>query len=581
MRYLKRFIIKGFLLILDILIALSCLIVFYILMTGGGEFYAGDMYIRFYSSRNVLILLIILLPLRFYAGDQTPFFLIKKLHPQQLSQKLLNFWTDFYQKLESLKKEDVIRFLAAIVFISTVIKILNSWFYYGFFSGDDVEVFEMTFAQLFDWKWEAWNLRSAFYPMLFIYPVQALLKGTGVTDPAVFVFAGRLIVIVFSILNIFLVYKIVSRLFENPAPGLLAAFILAFSQLHISFAASVLPRTVSSSFILCSLYLLILKPKSSLFASLAGVAIGIGAVIRFSEAIFIFPCLIYLIMEKRIRHAVLVSLTSSMTGIALLGISDYYYWGSPFFSLKNIIDYTLVKKLSSRSYQSPLYYIIHIGEWSNGLMIVLTILASRYKKHIITIWALIPLLILSIFPHKESRYLVPVIPFFAAMAGIGLWYWVKQTAENLRLQLPKRQMQALLLSFVFMGSLLFEIDGFRFRRSEAGVDVAKYLSKQKNIQSAAFEQIWRGGGKIYLHKIPHVLDISPDSIGDTRYLMKIINTPGLKIVVLKENDVKKYHYDTLLIKEGFEEFHVRQKGRDRYRLFKKRVAPAPHSRSAR
>jgi hypothetical protein len=100
MRYLKRFIIKGFLLILDILIALSCLIVLYILMTGGGEFYAGDMYIRFYSSRNVLILLIILLPLRFYAGDQTPFFLIKKLHPQQLSQKLLNFWTDFYQKLE-------------------------------------------------------------------------------------------------------------------------------------------------------------------------------------------------------------------------------------------------------------------------------------------------------------------------------------------------------------------------------------------------------------------------------------------------------------------------------------------------
>jgi hypothetical protein len=270
-----------------------------------------------------------------------------------------------------------------------------------------------------------------------------------------------------------------------------------------------------------------------------------------------------------------------MTGMVLLGISDYFYWGSPFFSLKNIIDYTLVKKLSSRGYQSPLYYIIHIGEWSNGLMMVFAILAFRIKKHIITIWALIPLLILSIFPHKESRYLVPVIPFFAAMAGIGLWYWVKKTAENPLLKLSRRQMQALLLSFVFIGSLLFEIDGFRFRRSEAGVDVAKYLSKQKNIQSVAFEQIWRGGGKIYLYKIPHVLDISPDSIGDTRYLMTIINTPGLQIVVLKENDVKKYHYDDLLIKKGFEEFHVRQKGRDRYRLFKKRVAPAPPSRSAR
>jgi hypothetical protein len=226
--------------------------VFYILLTGG-EFYAGDTYIRFYSARNVLILLIILLPLRFFAGGRIPFFLIKKLDSRQLPQKLLTSRTSFYRRLESLKKEDVIKLLAAMVFISTLVKILDAWFYYGFFSGDDVEVFEMTFAHLFDWKWQAWNLRSAFYPMVFIYPVQAVLKGIGVTAPAAFVFAGRLVVIAFSILNILLVYKIVSRSFENPAPGLFAAFILAFSQLHITFAASVLPRTVSSAFILCSL----------------------------------------------------------------------------------------------------------------------------------------------------------------------------------------------------------------------------------------------------------------------------------------------------------------------------------------
>jgi len=569
MAYFKRFFIDLLLLILDILISLSCLIVFYILLTGGGEFYAGDMHIRFYSSRNVLILLIILLPLRFYVGGQTPFFLIKQLQPRQLSQKLFDSWTYFYRRLESLKKDDVIKFLATVILLSTVVKILDAWFYYGFFSGDDVEIFEMTYAHLFDWKWEAWNLRSAFYPMAFIYPVQALLKGTGVTDPAVFVFAGRLTVTAFSILNILLVYKIVSRLFDNLAPGLLAAFIFAFSHLHITFAASVLPRTVSSSFILFSLYLLILKPKSSLFAALAGVFIGIGAVIRFSEAIFIIPCLVYLIMEKRIRHAVWVSLASLMTGMVLLGISDYYYWGSPFFSLKNIIDYTLVNKFSSRGYQSPLYYITHIMEWTNVLMVVLVVKAFRGKKSTITIWTLIPLLLLSLFPHKESRYLVPIIPFFAAMAGIGLWYWLKQITENLMLELPKRQLQALLLSFVFMGSLLFELDGFRFRRSEAGVDVAKYLITQKDIHSVAFEQIWRGGGKIYLHKIPNVFDISPDFIGDTQYLMKIIDTPGLQIVALKEIDIRKYHYDEVLINKGFKEFHVRQNGKDQYRLFKK------------
>jgi hypothetical protein len=162
-----------------------------------------------------------------------------------------------------------------------------------------------------------------------------------------------------------------------------------------------------------------------------------------------------------------------------------------------------------------------------------------------------------------------VIPFFAALAGIGIWYWLKETAGDQSLKLPKRKFNALLLSFVFIGSLLFEVDGFRFRRSEAGVDVAEYLTAQKNIQSAAFEQIWRAGGKIYLHNIQQVLDISPDSIGDPQYLIKIIDTPGLQIVALKENDVSKYNYDDLLLKKGFEEFHIRQKGRDKYRLFKK------------
>jgi hypothetical protein len=569
MSYFKRFFIQPLFFILDLSIALFCLIVSYILLTGGGEFYVGDTYIRFYSARNVLILLFILLPIRFIAGRQTPFFLIKKLDFTQLPQKLLASWTTFYRRVESLKKEDAIKFLAVVVFVSTVIKILNAWLYYGFFSGDDVEVFEMVLAHLYDWKWQAWNLRSAFYPMVFIAPVLAVLKAFGVTSPGIFVFAGRMVVIVFSVLNILLVYKIISRLFERHAPGLLAAFLLAFSQLHISFAASVLPRTVASAFILGAFYLLIRKPQSSGFASLAGIALGIGAVIRFSEAIFIVPCLVYLIMEKRFRHALWVSLASLVTGMALLGISDYYYWGSPLFSLKNIIDYTLVKKLSSRGYQSPLYYITHIGEWSNALMAVLAVLALRWKKHSLTVWALSPLLMLSLFPHKESRYLVPVIPFFAAMAGTGVWYWLKEAAGNPSLLPPKKQAIALMLSFVFIGSFLFEADRFRFRRSEAGVDVAKFLITQKNIQSVAVEQVWRAGGKIYLHKIPRVLDISPDSIGDPQYFKKIIDTPGLQIVAIKENDLKKYYYDDVLLKKGFEEFHIRQKGRDKYRLFKK------------
>ena len=78
-----------------------------------------------------------------------------------------------------------------LIVVITVVKLANAALYPGFFSGDDVEIHEMTFARLFGWNWTAWDLRNAFYPMVFIYPIQALLAGMGIDDTATLVFAGR------------------------------------------------------------------------------------------------------------------------------------------------------------------------------------------------------------------------------------------------------------------------------------------------------------------------------------------------------------------------------------------------------
>lgn len=63
-------------------------------------------------------------------------------------------------------------FVTAVGVFSLAARLLNASSSYGFFSGDDVEIHEMTFAALFHLDWPIWELRSPFYPMLFIYPVQ-------------------------------------------------------------------------------------------------------------------------------------------------------------------------------------------------------------------------------------------------------------------------------------------------------------------------------------------------------------------------------------------------------------------------
>ncbi len=57
-----------------------------------------------------------------------------------------------------------------------MVKAIYAWWYYGFYTGDDVEIHEMVFAAIFGWDWQAWDIRSAFYPMVFIYPAVAAVR---------------------------------------------------------------------------------------------------------------------------------------------------------------------------------------------------------------------------------------------------------------------------------------------------------------------------------------------------------------------------------------------------------------------
>jgi hypothetical protein len=80
----------------------------------------------------------------------------------------------------------------------------------------------MTFARLFALDWSAWDLRSSFYPMTFIYPAQALLVRAGITDTPTLVLAGRVVVALVSSIAIWLVYRVGTEL-ESPGTGVIAA----------------------------------------------------------------------------------------------------------------------------------------------------------------------------------------------------------------------------------------------------------------------------------------------------------------------------------------------------------------------
>ncbi|MGE5340019.1 MAG: glycosyltransferase family 39 protein [Candidatus Omnitrophota bacterium] len=567
---LKKFLINTLLLIIDLLIILTSIIIFYILMAGGNELRVNHHFIRFYSSRNLQIFLFSLLAARFALRDKGPFLGLKQFNLHDLPQKSLDLCRRVYSWIENIDKKRALRILFIIISISAIIKILNAWHYYGFFSGDDVEIHEMTLASLFKWQdWKAWDLRNAFYPMFFIYPIQALVFYLGMKDPEILIFSGRLVVIAFSSVNIYLVFRIATHLFKRFSIGLIASFLLAFSQLCMTFGSSALPRSVSSTFILLCFLFLIVNPHRAWRVALAGVFLGIGSAIRFSEAIFIVPCLVYLFIEKRFSHIIWVSVLALASALSILGISDQLYWGSPFYSLKNIVNYTLVHKQSSRGYQSGLSYLFQLNQWTNFFIIIAFLWGLRLKMWRLISWVLIPLILLSLLPHKEPRYLIPIIPFMALTTGAVSVRFLDMIVGKNDFNPNKRKIFAAFLVFAFMGSFLFEMDRFRFRGSESAVDAARWIDRQNGNGNIAIEQLWRAGGKLYFTQKQGISDISPDEIGNTGYFLSVIDKPGIEFVALKEEDVKKNKLEDLLVERGFREIDFGSKiKRDRYILYK-------------
>jgi len=624
--------------VIDGLTALGILTIFFILISGGGTYHLGpELRIRAHHIVNPLVQVYFLMVLRFVISREIPFLGIRALNLVALARRASKACAWLHSRLTRVELSQANRIAIFIIGISVLIKILNAYHYFGFFSGDDVELHEMSFAHLFNWNWRAWELRSPFYPMVFLYPVQAILVSLGgVHGPWTLIFAGRLIVVLFSALNLWLLFKISTRLFHSLPVGLLSVFFLALSKLHTTFASSELPRTVASTFILLGFLALLSEKGQKLCTILSGIALAVGAAVRFSEIIFVVPAFLYLVLKKRWQRGIALGFIFGASFLLIIGLSDLLYWKSAFFSLKNIIDYTLVDKLSSRGYVSVFYYLMSFGLWSDVFGVGLSLYALRLRNQKLYLWFLTPIILLSFLPHKETRYLVPVIPFYAMMAGLAAWHLLEKVlVDSVNFRIPNRVYGLFLLLLVlafgilllahgdhrytilatpFLAALvalvcwtrrkprpslelrnvfargqsalvfvaafcvmfILEIGGFRFRRSESAVEMARYLSQQTDIHKAAIEQIWAAGGRLYLGNFTELIDIDADRIRDSRYFYSQVRKDGLEAVGLRAENAERLGYSSLLKSLGFKEVHFSKKKRlDSYRLFLKKENTGP------
>ncbi|MEA2344363.1 MAG: mannosyltransferase 3 [Thermoanaerobaculia bacterium] len=404
--------------------------------------------------------------------------------------------------------------LSAIIAATAAAQLWLAYRYYGFLTGDDVEVLSEAFRRARGLAYTPWDIRNLFVPDVVVAPVVFLSRGVSTRTT---VFLASLPFIALSSLTIWLVFRLALRWCDERA-AIVAALLFAAHWIPLSFGSTVYPRTLAAACVVAAALIVDRWPF------VAGLLIGVAFADRFSEIVFLAPILLMVTKHRQEClchigrspecpvHApdgvaqTLLSVLKLMLGttaaiILTVGIYDWLTWGTPFSSAIKFAHLTIVAPdFASRvKYQAPWWYLANIVRWCSPALLPLLWYARRSRA----MWFIvIPLIAFSAIKHKELRYLQVIIPFLCIAAAMGFAF------------MRNRRIAVALVAI----SIVWDLHGLRYlaRKSQPSVMAARWIASNPSIHSIAASQLWSFGDKLYLGDTMAMSDVGtpPENLSE-------------------------------------------------------------------
>jgi hypothetical protein len=403
-----------------------------------------------------------------------------------------------------------IRALAAIIALTAAAQLWLAHRYFGFLTGDEVEVLAEAFRRARGFPFAPWNIRSLVVPDVVVAPFVWMATKVGINSTRTIIECATLPYIIFSMLCVWCVWRVSER-------SLIAVLLFATHWIPLGFGSTVYPRNLA---MLCVVAAVLLVERHPF---VAGALCGVAFADRFSEIVFLIPLLIVA------RRRGLVALGAAISAVTIVGFYDWATWGMPFASVVRFARLTLLQPdFASRvKYQPPWWYLANLARW-----LPLTLLPPLWlaRRHRLWWFVLIPLAAFSIVRHKELRYLEVLIPFVMILAAIGFT------------KMPRRWAVPLIVI-----SMAWNLAGLRYfaRKSMPAVLAAESLARDRGVGTVTLSQLWAYGDRLYLGERMQVRDVgSPPR--DLEHAL-----PGSDAVALWEADLDDASIGAQLRANGF------------------------------
>ena len=383
------------------------------------------------------------------------------------------------------------RTLLLVLLLATLAaRLVLAWWFEGFLTGDDLEIVQTAAKYALGVRYEPWSLRCLFHPIVIVAPVIKLASLFGARDPGTLRWVATFPTIVFSTAAIALTAALGRRWGWSPRAATAAAFFYAFAWLPLAYGATPFPRPVSTAMLLAAFYLASDPSDRSGPALTAGILAGAAFAVRWSEGVVLIPLCAWSAWRFRSpKRVVLIVAGFGLGTLLFAGVTDWLTWGTP---LKSLWEYFRIMYAERPAMpEEPIWdYAYTALHWAGPLLLLLLIPAwkERYARPAIAVFASIVVL-MSLFTHKEWRYLQAAIPFLALAAGAG---WERIRAQGRRLLAAAALLLAVLYGFERTIALLSNA-------STAGIESARFIrTLRPKPRVLAFEQQWAFGEYLYL-----------------------------------------------------------------------------------
>jgi hypothetical protein len=296
-------------------------------------------------------------------------------------------------------------------------------------------------------NWLPWNQTvaqpvgfSLFYPGLH-YLLFMFLKVIGITDAATKMYIVRFIHAVFSMLIVYLGFRITWRMSGSSKTAANAGWVLALLWAMPFLSVRNLVEIVCIPFLMLGIWYILLaddKKRTLLMFMISGLFMGVAFSIRFQTMIFIGGVGLVLLIKKQWKETLVFGIGFLAAICLLQGLLDYVIWGYPFAEFIEYVKYNIGAR-----------YDYVIGPWYNFILLLVFIIIPpagilifwgflrTWKKYMIIF---VPVFIFiafhSYFPNKQERFIFPILPFYIMLGYMG-WNefysnsWLKRKAKGL------------------------------------------------------------------------------------------------------------------------------------------------------